>query len=150
MTTDELIELYALRQAGEVTDREVMEWGARRVANDDQVLPIALLPDSARKKDVDSAIAEVADAISLDLPNLTEVPTIAILARARQIRDGTVSPVAGATSLAAIGRRFPMFLESVAVFIGILDDYDEGLLLADDVEAQVVKHAGRLVAQESS
>ncbi len=150
MKTNELIDLYALRQAGEVSEREVVEWGERRVTNDDLVLPIALLPETAPKHEVDAAIEEVAAAMSLDLPGESEVAPIAVFARCRQILAGAISPVDGARSLAMIGRRFPEVLESVAVFLGILDDLDEGLLTGEDADAQVVDYVGRLIAQGSS
>jgi hypothetical protein len=150
VNSDELIDLYALRQAGEVSEREVVAWGERRVTDDDLVLPIALLPETAHRHDVDVAIEEVAAAMALALPRASEVALIAVMARCRQILDGAVTPVEGARSLASIGRRFPEVLKSVAVFIGILDDLDEGFVTEEDARAQVVDHVGRLIAQASS
>ena len=134
MITNELIDIYTLRQVGEVSEREVVEWGELRLTNDDRVLPIALLPKTALKHDVDSAIKEFAGTMSLARPGLVEVALIAMLVRCRQIRDGAVYPVAGARSVAAIGRRFAEVRRSVAVFIGILDGYDEGLISGDDMD----------------
>jgi|GEM_PF-6380924 len=150
MKTNQLIDLYALHRAGEVSERDVVEWGERRVSGDDLLLPIALLPKTARKHDVDVAIEQVAAAMSVALPGESEVAPIAVFARCRQIRDGSISPVAGARSLAAIGRRFPQVLEKATVFIGILDDLDEGLLSGDEADAQVTSHVGRLIARGPS
>lgn len=150
MSTNELIDLFALRQAGEISEREVVEWGERYVTDDDRVMPIALLPKSALKHEVGAAIEEVAAAMALELPGESEVAKVAVFARCRQILGGAISPVDGARSLAMIGRRFPEVLEPVAVFIGILDDLDEGLLRGEDADAMVVDFVGRLVSQGSS
>lgn len=149
MITNELIDIYTLRQVGEVSEREVVECGELRLTNDDRVLPIARLPKTALKHDVDSAIKEFAGTMSLALPGSAEVALIAVFARCQQIRDGAISPVAGARSLAAIGRRFAEVREPVAVFLGILDDYDEGLLSDGDMGTHVVNHADLILARSS-
>ncbi|MDE0547409.1 hypothetical protein [Microbacterium sp. C7(2022)] len=150
MRADEFIDLYALRQVGEVSEREVVEWGELRVTDDDRVMPIAILSASALQHEVDAAIEQVAAAMSVALPAESMVALLAILARCRQIRDGAVTPIAGSRSLAAIGRRFPDVQQSVAVFIGILDDYDDRLLSEEDVTSQVVDHVRRLITRAES
>jgi len=150
LKSSELIDLYVLRQAGEVSEREAVAWGELRVTDEVVVLPIALLPETAPKHEVDAAIQEVAAAMSLDLPGDSEVAWMAVLARCRQVLAGVISPVDGTRSLAMIGRRFPKVLESVAVFIGILDDLDEGLLTCEEADVQVIDSVGRLISEGST
>ena len=141
ITDSDFVVLASEFVLGMIAPSNIVDWASERVALNDEVLGLAMLPRTASVEEVSGALAKVLANRELEVPTWSCAAKFAAMEITSAMVAGAMEGIEGARRLWSIARLEPSIEPEVRGFIGLASEWEDDESHRIDYEQDIITEA---------